>query len=145
MTVIPNIFNSLLLYRAAQSPRRSPRLSARSSSATAVAPSMDVFLFQVTNTTKGDPRLSKTTTLIHSVATDASLADLKALVRAHESEGIMYVPAKGLFWLRKGTKQLVELKSEADFQNCKTEYSKGGKPPTGIRIACLSVNLDAGW
>ena len=101
-----------------------------SQSATAVAPSIDVFLFQIIKTNKGDVRLSKTTTLIR-VASDVSLVDFKALVRA-QSESIMYTPAIGFFWLRKGTKQLMELKSEEDLQNCKSDYAKGGKSATGI-------------
>ena len=104
---------------------------------------MDVSLFQITKINKGDIRLSKTTTLIR-VATDVSLVDLKALVRA-QSESVMYTPARGFFWLRKGTKQLVELKSEEDLQNCKSDYAKGGKPETGIRIACSTLDLEAGW
>jgi len=104
---------------------------------------MDVFLFQITKTNKGDIRLSKTTTLIR-VATDVSLVDLKALVRA-QSESVMYTPARGFFWLRKGAKQLVELKSDEDLQNCKSDYAQGGKPATGIRIACSSLDLEAGW
>ena len=93
-------------------------------------PSIDVFLFQIIKTNKGDIRLSKTTTLIR-VATDVSLVDFKALVSA-QSESIMYTPARGFFWLRKGTKQLMELKSEDDLKNCKSDYAKGGKSATGI-------------
>lgn len=87
-------------------------------------------MFQIIKTNKGDVRLSKTTTLIR-VASDVSLVDFKALVRA-QSESIMYTPARGFFWLRKGTKQLMELKSEEDLQNCKSDYAKGGKSATGI-------------
>ena len=87
-------------------------------------------MFQIIKKNKGDVRLSKTTTLIR-VASDVSLVDFKALVRA-QSESIMYTPARGFFWLRKGTKQLMELKSEEDLQNCKSDYAKGGKSATGI-------------
>lgn len=34
----------------------------------------------------------------------------------------MFNPAKGLYWLRKGKKQLVSLKSPEDLQTCKDEY-----------------------
>ena len=135
---------SLLSFLAEKTLRRSPRLHALSSqSATAVAPSMDVFLFQITKENKGDIRFSKTTTLFR-VATDASLVDLKALVRA-QSESVIYTPARGFLWLTKGTKQLMELKSEEHLQNCKSDYAKGGKPATWIRIACSSLDLEAGW
>jgi len=101
---------------------------------------MNVFLFEVSINSKGDPKLSKTSTIIHSVAQDCSLVDLKALVRAHELGSVMYVPASGLFWLRRGTKQLVQLNNEADFENCKQEYGKGKLH--SIRIACTSVNIN---
>ena len=101
------------------------------------------FLVSNHKTNKGDIRLSKTITLIR-VATDVSLVDLKALVRA-QPESEMYTPAWGFFWFRKDTKQLVELKSEEDLQNCKSDYAKGGKPATGIRIACSTLDLEAGW
>ena len=117
--------------------------SLSSHSATAVAPFMDVFLFKITKANKGDTRLCKTTTLIR-VATDASLVDLKALVRA-QSESVIYTPARGFLWLRKGLKQLVELKSEEHLQNCKSDDAKGGKPATGIPITCSSRDLEAGW
>ena len=131
---------SLLSFLAEKTLRRSPRLHALSSqSVTAVAPSMDVFLFQITKANKGDIRLSKTTTLIR-----VAFVDLKALVRA-QSESVIFTPARGFLWLRKGTKQLMELKSEEHLQNCKSDYAKGGKPATWIRIACSSLDLEAGW
>ena len=83
---------------------------------------MDVFLFKITKPHKGDIRLSKTTLI--PVATYISLVDLKALARA-QSESVMYTPVRGFFWFRKGTKQLVELKSEEDLQICKSDYAKG--------------------
>ena len=127
----------MLSFLAERSLRRSSRLHALSfQSATAVAPSMDVFLFLITKPNKGDIRLSKTPTLIR-VATDVSLVNLKALVRA-QSESVVYTPARGFFWFRKGPKQLVELKSEEDLQNCKSDYAKGGRPATRIRITCSS-------
>ena len=64
------------------------------------SPSIDVFLFQITKTNKGDIRLSKTTTLIH-VATDASLVDLKALVRAQSESFVLRVYSSERFLLLK--------------------------------------------
>ena len=64
------------------------------------SPSIDVFLFQITKTNKGDIRLSKTTTLIH-VATDASLVDLKALVRAQSESFVLRVYSSERFLLVK--------------------------------------------
>ena len=109
-------------------PRRSPRLSS----------AFDIFLFDVTNNKKGEPVLSKTSTTIHGVAQDCSLQNLKSFIRAHEDQsGTVYLPGTGLFWLRKGTRQLVKLNIEADLDNCKKEYSK--PKLQSIRVACVSV------
>ena len=48
----------------------------------------------------------------------------------------MYNPAKGLYWFRKGKKQLVSLKSPEDLQTCKDEY-KGN-----LHLACHKVSLE---
>lgn len=113
----------------------------RNSARPAPMVNMDVYLFEVTKTAKGDPKLSKTLTVLHDVAQDCNVAGLKALIRSHQTGPVIYVPGNGLFWLRKGTKQLVQLKTEADFQNCKQEYNCKGKLQS-IRIACASVNID---
>lgn len=118
-----------MLLSGSQLPGRSPRLSAST---------FDVFLFDVTNNKKGEPVVSKHSSIIHGIAQDCSLQDLKSLIRTHEDQsGTVYVPATGLFWLRKGTKQLVKLNVKADLDNCKKEYSK--PKLQSIRLACVSV------
>lgn len=118
-----------MLLSGSQLPRRSPRLNAST---------FDVFLFDVTNNKKGEPVVSKHSSIIHGIAQDCSLQDLKSLIRTHEDQsGTVYVPATGLFWLRKGTKQLVKLNVKADLDNCKKEYSK--PKLQSIRLACVSV------
>lgn len=108
--------------------RRSPRFT----------PRFDVYLFDVTKNKKGEPVLSKTSTILHGVDHDCSLSDLKLLIRAHEDQsGTVYVPATGLFWLRKGTRQMVKLNVQADLENCKNEYNK--PKLQSIRLACAAV------
>lgn len=107
--------------------RRSPRLTQK----------YDVYLFDVTKNKKGEPVLSKTSTILHEVNYDCSLSDLKLLIRAHEDHGTVYVPATGLFWLRKGTRQMVKLNVQADLDNCKREYNK--PKLQSIRLACAAV------
>lgn len=47
----------------------------------------------------------------------------------------IYTPQNGLYWLRKGTKNPVVLKTEKDLEGCKNEYDKS------LRIACAVVNV----
>lgn len=100
---------------------------------------MDVFLFVVSKSGKGEPKLSKTASVIHNVSKDITLVELKELVRARESQTFMFVPVSGFYWLRKGTKQMVDLKNEADFRHCKDEYKD-----SGIRIACSTIDINSG-
>ena len=135
----------MLSFLAEKTLRWSPRLHVLpSQSAIAVAPSRMFSCFKSQKQIKETPGFLKPHATLIRVATDVSLVDLKALVRA-QSESVMYTPARGFFSLRKGTKQLVQLKSEEDLQNCKSDKAKGGKPATGIRIVCSSLDLEAGW
>ena len=95
----------------------------------------------MTKSNSGEPKLSKTASVIHNVPVESGLDEIKKLVRAHESSSVMYVPVSGLYWIRKGTKQMVQLKTEADFNYCKEEYKDAKKKiPLSIRIACATVN-----
>lgn len=49
---------------------------------------------------------------------------------------VVYVSRKAIYWLRKGNKQPVLLKTEEDLETCKTKYGTGS-----IRIACTVVNV----
>ena len=53
-----------------------------------------------------------------------------------DNEDILYVPRKGIYWLRKGNKQPVFLKTDEDLETCKKEYGTGS-----IRIACTVVDV----
>lgn len=99
---------------------------------------MDVFLFDVSKSNKGEPKLSKTASVIHNVPKEVTLAALKEIVRGHQgTNSVIYVPANGFYWLRKASKQMVELGTEADLVYCKEEY-KGAS----IRIGCASVDVN---
>lgn len=105
---------------------------------------MDVFLFEVTRSnSNGEPKLAKTASVMHNVPSNSSLAELKKLVRAHESSSVVYIPVSGFYWIRKGTKQMVQLESEADFNYCKEEYKDSRKNmPSSVRIACATMKSD---
>ena len=109
--------------------------------ASAATQKMEVFLFGVTKTNKGDPKLSKTANVVHDVDQECNLSDLKSLIRNNSSRTTVYAPGSGLYWLRKGSKQLVQLSSEADLANCKKEYGIG--KDNSIRIACCILSPDA--
>lgn len=101
---------------------------------------MDVFLFQSTISNSGDPKLSKTSSVLHSIPTNCNLAGLKKLVREHESNSCLYIPVSGFYWLRKGSKQLVQLHTDADLSYCKEEYRDARKGTlSSIRIACATI------
>lgn len=74
--------------------------------------------------------------VLHKVCSDSSIEDITCLLRTYEDSKKMFNPAKGLYWLRKGKKQLVSLKSKEDLQTCKDEY-KGD-----LHLACHTVSLE---
>ncbi|KXJ11166.1 hypothetical protein AC249_AIPGENE11745 [Exaiptasia diaphana] len=132
-------------------PRRSPRLMAiRSSTNTCkekqqTSKCIDLFLFEVSKTNKGEPKLSKTASVLHDISPDVTLEELKCLLRQSETSGsVMFAPSAGLYWLRKGSKQMVELKTDNDFFSCKEEYKDATKDKklSCIRIACAAIDLN---
>ena len=50
------------------------------------------------------------------------LSVLKEQLRAFDGSQNLFVPASGLFCLRKESKQMVQLKTEKDLAFCKDEY-----------------------
>lgn len=103
---------------------------------------MDVFLFEVTKSNNGEPKISKTASVLHDVPIGSTLAELKNVVRAHELTSVVYVPVSGFYWIRKGNKQLVQLQTEADLKYCKEEYTDAKNYLRSIRIACATVHTD---
>lgn len=74
--------------------------------------------------------------VLHKVSSHSTIEDITCLLRTYEDDKKMFNPAKGLYWLRKGKKQLVSLKSPEDLQTCKDEY-KGD-----LHLACHTVRLE---
>ena len=109
-------------------PRRSPRLTARDT--------FDVYVHELSP----DMKVSSESDVLHRVSNNSSLLAIVALLKTYEEEKKMYTPAKGLFWIRKGTKQIVSLRGTEDLEACKLEY-KGSK---SIHLACQAVNLEKG-
>jgi len=101
---------------------------------------MDVFVFEVIKAKTGEPKLSKTSTILHDVSQRCDIAKLKdRLLTMDSSTSSIFVPANGLYWLRKRSKQMVQLKTEEDWRLCKEEYSDGKGNISSVRIACSSV------
>ena len=73
--------------------------------------------------------------VLHKVWSDSTLEDITVLLKTYKDDNKLYAPAKGVYWLRKGTKQLVSLKSAEDLQASQDEY-KGN-----LRLACHTVSL----
>lgn len=81
-------------------------------------------------------KVSSHADILQKVSSNSTLEDITVLLKTYEDDKKLYTPAKGLYWLQKGTKQLVSLKSEQDLQTCK-EFYKGN-----LRLACHTVSLE---
>ena len=127
-------------------PRRSPRLALIRSTSTATsvpAAVMDVFVFEVLHAKQNEPKISKTSILLQGVNEECTLPVLKEQLRAFDGSQNLFVPASGLFWLRKGSKQMVQLKTEKDLAFCKDEYRDKVKGRVNsIRVACAVVSVE---
>jgi len=116
--------------------RRSPRIASHNN-LTAGSPSMDVFVFEATR----DMKLSKTSVVLHGFARDCSLSEMKKRLQTMDGSSMVFIPSKGLFWLRKGSKQMVSLSSDEDLKCCIAEYTDTKGNVRAIRIACMSINF----
>ena len=66
-----------------------------------------------------------------------------AETRAFNGSQNLFVPVSGLFWLRKGSKQMVQLKTEKDLAFCKDEYRDKVKGcVNSIRVARAAVSVE---
>lgn len=140
MSVNLNDF-SLLLFLACSSfsPRRfSPRLASRSTLTKADNnhEGFQVYIFEVL---KG-MNLSKTSEAIHDVPKSCDLSTLQKKLKNMESK--VFLPNKGLYWLRKGNKQMVQLKDDHDWKCCQKEYSDTKGNISSVRIACVAVEVN---
>ena len=128
-------------------PRRFPRLALTRSTSTAtyvpVTALMDVFVFKVMNTKQNEPKISQSSILLQDVNEECTLSVLKEQLRAFDRSQNLFVPASGLFWLRKGSKQMVQLKTEKDLAFCKDEYRDKVKGRVNsVRVACAAVSVE---
>lgn len=81
---------------------------------------------------EGTGKISNTAELIHAVDRSAKL--WKIIELKIDNEDSLYFPRKGIYWLRKGNKQPVFLKTDEDLETCKKEYGT-----ESLRIACTVV------
>ena len=109
---------------AVSTPRRSPRL---------VQNGFDIFVHKLE---EGIGRISNTAEVIHDVDRSAKLSKIIESLLKIDNEDTIYVPRKGIYWLRKGNKPPVLLKTDGDLETCKKEYKTGS-----IRIACTVVDV----
>lgn len=93
---------------------------------------MDIFVYEMSP----DKKVLTTSNVLHKVNCDTSLQELITLLKTYDDESLIYTPAQGLYWLRKGGKQPVSLCKEQDLEICKKEYN--GK---NLRLACCTVGL----
>ena len=109
---------------AVSTPRRSPRL---------VQNRFDIFVHKLE---EGTGKISNAAEVIHNVDRSAKLSKIIEFLLKIDNEVSLYVPRKGIYWLRKGNKQPVLLKTDEDLETCKKEYGTGS-----IRIACTVVDV----
>lgn len=109
---------------AVSTPRRSPRL---------VQNRFDIFVHKLE---EGTGKISNTAEVIHNVDRSTKLSTIIELLLKIDNKDSLSVPRKGIYWLRKGNKQPVLLKTDEDLETCKKEYGTGS-----IRIACTVVDV----
>ena len=88
----------------------------------------DIFVHKLE---EGIGKISNTAEVMHAVDRSAKLSKIIELLLKIDTEDSLYVPSKGIYWLRKGNKQPVLLKTDEDLETCKKEYGT-----ESLRIAC---------
>ena len=83
-----------------------------------------------------DGKVGTTAQAIHNISKTTDLKKLIDLIVLQNTLQRVYAPSEGVYWLRKGSKQPVSMKTDMDLDICKKEYS-GGK---SIRIACTAID-----
>ena len=92
--------------------------------------SADIFIHPYTN-----GKVSQTADTLHNISSSEALSSIILMILSLDTENL-YLPKKGLFWLRKGTKQLVALMNDEDLASCRREY--GIRVPIKIACHCIS-------
>ncbi|KAK3745997.1 hypothetical protein QZH41_017315 [Actinostola sp. cb2023] len=119
-------------------PRRSPRIASRRNDQV-----MDVFVFEATKSKtakNGDMKLSQTSVVLRGFSIEKALSKLKESLKTTDTTTLVFVPSKGLFWLRKGNKQIVSLNTDDDLKCCIENYKDAKGNVKTIRIACASLD-----
>ncbi|KAK3753407.1 hypothetical protein QZH41_018357 [Actinostola sp. cb2023] len=107
-------------------PRRSPRNSKSH---------MDIFVFEAKEV-KGKIQVFGAAKTLHKVSRDTTLDEIKVILRSYDDREIVFVPLKGLYWLKKGTKQCVTLKDDSDLEKAKEQYKA-----SNLCLACATLSM----
>lgn len=83
-----------------------------------------------------DMKVSSNSDVLHKVSADSTIQEINTLLKTYSNDEKVYTPSKGLYWLRKGSKQIVSLRNEEDLAKCKEEYKQ-----LCIRLACHAIYL----
>ena len=85
---------------------------------------------------------------IHDISKQTTVQELANRRRIIERDTV-YVPTSGLFWLGKGTKQCVKLKTDEDFECALSEYTNKNGTISSLPVSLLtgqfSYTCEASW
>ena len=84
-------------------------------------------------------KVSGSADILRDIPKHTTVQELANRLRVIDGDTI-YVPTSGLFWLRKGTKQCVKLKTNEDFESAPSEYANKNGTVSSISIACFTVD-----
>ena len=84
-------------------------------------------------------RVSGSADILRDIPKHTTVQELANRLRMVDGDTV-YVPTSGLFWLRKGTKQCVKLKTDEDFESALSEYTNKNGTISSISIACFTVD-----
>lgn len=126
------------------SPRRSPRVAAAKSLALQDQ-ECEAFIYQLERGKSNDKKLSNTSSVLHGIVADQlDLDGLTTMLKTMDTDNSsrIFVPSKGLYWIRKGNKQLVALGTDNDLKCCFKEYKDSKGHVKSIRIACPAISTN---
>lgn len=96
---------------------------------------MDIFVFKAEEV-RGRINVSGAAKTLHKVDKNSSLEEIKMLLRSYNDKDAVFVPLKGLYWMKKGTKQCVALQSDSDLAKAIEQYGS-----TNLCLACGTLSL----